>query len=89
MHIVGIAIKTPPVVDNEGNIITPAEYYDGWHVNALEPIPEWDAYRVYPDKPMRRYAAPAETVFYRFADEQAFIEARNAAFGEPDDDADE
>jgi hypothetical protein len=43
--------------DDEGNVITPPETLDGWHVNYRGPVPEgWDAYAVFPQNPVRVWA---------------------------------
>lgn len=48
------------------------EELEGYHVNTLEPVPGWEQYRVYPEKPYNVWAPPAETVFYRFDNEQQY-----------------
>ena len=65
-------IKTPAVLDDDGNVIEPAVMEPGVHINALEPIEGADDYLVTPDHPTRRYAPPAETIYYRFPDEASF-----------------
>lgn len=43
--------------DEEGNVITPPEVLDGWHVNYQGELPDdWDAYAVYPANPVRVWA---------------------------------
>ena len=49
------------------------ETLEGYHVNTIEPVPEWEQYRVYPEKPYNIWAPPAPTCFYRFADEDQYI----------------
>ena len=43
--------------DEEGNVITPPEVLDGWHVNYSGELPEgWEEYVVYPANPVRVWA---------------------------------
>jgi len=43
--------------DDEGNVITPPETLDGWHVNYQGKLPEgWEEYAVYPANPVRVWA---------------------------------
>lgn len=43
--------------DEEGNVITPPELLDGWHVNLIGELPEnWDQYIVSPQSPVRVFA---------------------------------
>jgi hypothetical protein len=40
--------------DEEGNVITPPEVLDGWHVNYVGEVPEgWEQYAVTPEQPVR------------------------------------
>ena len=40
--------------DEDGNVITPPEVLDGWHINYQGPLPEgWDQYVVTPNNPVR------------------------------------
>ena len=43
--------------DDEGNVITPPEVLDGWHINYLGVVPdEWEQYAVWPENPVRVWA---------------------------------
>jgi hypothetical protein len=43
--------------DDEGNVITPPEVLDGWHVNYVGNLPDgWEAYAVFPQNPVRVWA---------------------------------
>jgi hypothetical protein len=43
--------------DEEGNIITPPEVLDGWHVNYVGELPEeWEEFVVEPENPVRVWA---------------------------------
>ena len=43
--------------DEEGNVITPPEVLDGWHVNYVGNLPDgWEEYVVYPQQPVRVWA---------------------------------
>lgn len=43
--------------DDEGNVITPPEVLDGWHLNYVGPLPEgWEQYAVFPQQPVRVWA---------------------------------
>ena len=43
--------------DDKGNMITPPEVLDGWHVNYRGELPDgWDAYAVWPEQPVRVWA---------------------------------
>lgn len=58
--------------DEEGNTITAPLAKPGYHVNALSPIQDCDAYRIdTPDTPNRVYAGvtPEQMFFYTFPDE--------------------
>ncbi len=40
--------------DEEGNVITPPEVLDGWHVNYVGEVPDgWEQYAVSPEQPVR------------------------------------
>jgi len=40
--------------DDEGNVITPPEVLDGWHINYQGEVPdEWLQYAVWPENPVR------------------------------------
>ena len=44
--------------DEDGNVITPPEVLLGWHVNYSGELPKnWDAFAVYPQQPVRVFAA--------------------------------
>ena len=70
-NIVGIITR---IIDNSDPDNPVTETLQGYHVNALSPIDGADDYLVTPEHPTRRYAPPAETIFYRFPDEQTFRE---------------
>ena len=43
--------------DDEGNVITPPEVLDGWHVNYVGNLPDgWEEFAVYPANPVRVWA---------------------------------
>ena len=43
--------------DDEGNVITPPETLDGWHLNYQGELPEgWEEYVVTPEQPVRVFA---------------------------------
>ena len=43
--------------DDEGNVITPPETLDGWHVNYQGELPDgWEAFKVFPNIPYRVFA---------------------------------
>ena len=73
MDIIG-TIYTPAVLDAEGNVVTEPQAIPGWHINTPDVIEGWEAYRVFPETPMRVYAGH-ETVCYSFTDEAAFTAA--------------
>lgn len=73
LDVVGI-IYEGGTYDDEGNVITPPTPKPGWHVNTLEPIPEWDPYRIpTPETPTRVYAGGVIPVCYRFPDKDTFM----------------
>lgn len=83
MNIIGKIIDQPATLDDDGNVISEATFFSGFHVNTDHEITEWEAYRVYPKNPQRVYWG-AETYHYRFESEAAFDRAHVAVFGEPD-----
>ena len=43
--------------DETGNVITPPEVLDGWHVNYQGELPDgWEEFAVYPANPVRKWA---------------------------------
>ena len=43
--------------DETGNVITPPEVLDGWHVNYVGNLPDgWDEFAVFPEQPARVWA---------------------------------
>jgi len=43
--------------DEDGNVITPPEVLDGWHVNYQGEVPDgWEQYAVWPENPVRVWA---------------------------------
>jgi hypothetical protein len=43
--------------DEEGNVITPPETLDGWHLNYQGELPDgWEEFAVYPANPVRTWA---------------------------------
>lgn len=72
-HEVGLIVKTPGTYDEEGNELTPPVYAQGWHVNTLEPVPEWEQYRIpAPETPKCIYAGGIMPVCYRFESKEQF-----------------
>lgn len=71
---IGLIPKTLAAYDDEGNKLTETVYHDGWHVNALEPVPEWEAYKIpTPATPYRMYAGGVMPVCYVFPGREAFL----------------
>lgn len=52
--------------------LTATTYLPGWHVNTVEPVPEWEQYRCHPEAFYRVYAGGVEPVCYRFPDQGTF-----------------
>lgn len=71
---IGLILDNSATYDYEGNELTAPAYKDGWHVNTLEPVEEWEQYRCSPQPttPYRIYAGGIMPVCYRFPDEQTF-----------------
>jgi hypothetical protein len=70
---IGLIAKTPGTYDDEGNELRAPVYQSGWHVNALEPVPEWEQYRIpTPETPTRVYAGGIMPVCYRFESKEQF-----------------
>ena len=43
--------------DDDGNVITPPEVLDGWHINYQGEVPDgWEQYAVWPENPVRVWA---------------------------------
>ena len=43
--------------NDEGNVITPPEVLDGWHINYRGEVPDgWEQYAVWPENPARVWA---------------------------------
>jgi hypothetical protein len=40
IDVVGLIVDAPAVIDDDGNVITPATFVDGWHVNWRGDLPE-------------------------------------------------
>jgi len=56
LDVIG-AIQRGGEWDDEGNVITPPEVLDGWHLNYRGAVPDgWDAYAVWPEQPVRVWA---------------------------------
>lgn len=68
------------LTDSDGNEYPEMEAIPGYHVNTPEPVPEWDAYRIYPVTPSRVYAGK-EPVCYSFATATEYEDAYTAVFG--------
>jgi len=57
LDVVGLIVDTPAVLDADGNVITPATYLPGWHVNYVGDLPpSWEEFVVYPVDPVRVFA---------------------------------
>lgn len=71
---IGLIVSGPGTYDEEGNEISPPIYVAGWHVNTLEPIAEWEPYRIpTPETPTRIYAGGVTPVCYRFPEKDTFV----------------
>ena len=70
LDIIG-TIFTEPAFNAEGEVTTPAEPIQGWHVNAPFRIEGWSEFEVTPATPRRLFAG-VETIFYTFPDEATF-----------------
>lgn len=56
LDVIG-AIQRGGEWDEEGNVITPPEVLDGWHLNYRGELPDgWEKYAVYPANPVRVWA---------------------------------
>ncbi len=52
-------IEIPAVLDEEGNVVTPASKLEGWHINVrtgMELPPDFSQYEVFPATPARDFA---------------------------------
>lgn len=57
LDVVGLIVDQPAELDDEGNVITPATYLPGWHVNYVGDLPpSWEEFIVYPVNPVRVFA---------------------------------
>lgn len=55
LDVIGIITKGGEW-DEEGNVITPPETLDGWHINYQGDLPEgWEQYAVHPKTPVRTW----------------------------------
>ncbi len=68
--IIGLIPKIEAVIDEQGEVIEPTIYNDGWHVNFPDPVDELSAYLCdpQPDTPVRVYAGNLMPVCYKFKD---------------------
>ena len=68
--IIGLIPKTKAVIDEQGNVIEPAIYKDGWHVNFAQEVPELIDYKCdpQPETPYRVYQGGISPVCYKFED---------------------
>lgn len=72
-HEIGLIATAPAAYDDEGNELTSPTYAPGWHVNTLEPAPEWEQYRIpTPETPSCIYAGGIMPVCYRFESKEEF-----------------
>lgn len=72
-HEVGLIAKTPATFDDTGEQLTAPVYHDGWHVNTLEPTPEWETHKIpTPATPTCIYAGGIMPVCYVFESKEAF-----------------
>lgn len=59
LDVVGLIIDKPAALDEDGNVVTPATYLPGWHVNYIgEPPDAWAGYVINPapTSPVRIFA---------------------------------
>lgn len=68
IDVIGTLYNNDAVIDDKGNIATPATQADGFHINSTRKIAGLDAYIVSPSTP-RRVFAGVPTICYTFADE--------------------
>ena len=66
------------MTDLDNPVSTPIK---GYHVNATEPVPEWEQHRVNPKNP-RRVFWGVDPVCYSFPDEATYRKEYKSAFGE-------
>lgn len=74
--VIGRIPASDPQLDENGNVLVAATWLPGWHVNAPEPVTEWEAYRCdpQPTTPYRVYAGGVTPVCYVFPDEATFLQ---------------
>lgn len=65
---IGLIIDVSGTYDENGDELSPPTYFEGWHVNMTELLPELAEFEVFPENPRRVYA-DAPTTFLKFADE--------------------
>lgn len=70
--VIGPIVSVPGTYDELGHELIPPTYWDGWHVNMTELLPELVDHQVFPETPYRVYAG-GPTVFLRFADEAEWL----------------
>ena len=57
IDVIGTLYNDDAVVDEEGEVTTPATAMTGYHVNYIGALPEgWEAFEVTPDRPQRVFA---------------------------------
>lgn len=71
-NVIGKIVDVPANTNEAGDQISPPTYRDGWHVNVIELLPEFEAFQVFPEEPFRVYAG-AINIFLRFDNEDQWL----------------
>lgn len=73
-NVIGKIVDVPATTNEAGEQLSPPIYRDGWHVNVIELLPEFEAFQVFPEGPFRVYAgAITITIFLRFDNEDQWL----------------